>query len=133
MVELFWSSHASATAVAVAGDGQENGPLTVQVWVAGEGSVFPAGSVARTRRVWVPSVSPVYWRGEVQKVNADPSREHSNVAPVSSAVKVKVAVVSVVGSSGPVATVVWGAVVSTVQVYVAGVRSVFPAGSVART
>jgi hypothetical protein len=31
----------------------------VQVRVAGMGSVFPARSVARTSKVWVPSASPV--------------------------------------------------------------------------
>ena len=37
------------------------------------------------------------------------------------------------GSAGPELIVVWGALVSIVQVKVAGVGSVLPAGSVART
>ena len=89
VVGLFWSSQASADAEAVVGDGQAADVETVQVWVAGVGSVLPAGSVARTRKVWEPWVSPVYWRGEVHAVKAAPSRAHSNVDPVSSAVKVK--------------------------------------------
>ena len=32
---------------------------TVHVWLAGVGSVFPAGSVARTWKVWLPAVKPV--------------------------------------------------------------------------
>ena len=32
---------------------------TVQVWLAGVASVFPAGSVARTWKVWLPAVKPV--------------------------------------------------------------------------
>jgi hypothetical protein len=36
------------------------GPVsTVQVWLAELASVFPAGSVARTSKVWLPSASPV--------------------------------------------------------------------------
>jgi hypothetical protein len=32
---------------------------TVHVWLAGVGSMFPAGSVARTWKVWLPVVKPV--------------------------------------------------------------------------
>jgi hypothetical protein len=32
---------------------------TVHVWVAGVASTFPAGSVARTRKVWDPPERPV--------------------------------------------------------------------------
>jgi len=32
---------------------------TVQVWLAGVGSVLPAGSVARTWKVWLPSARPL--------------------------------------------------------------------------
>ena len=31
----------------------------VHVWLAGLASVFPAGSVARTWKVWLPAVKPV--------------------------------------------------------------------------
>ena len=101
------------------------------------GSVLPAGSVARTWKVWVPWVSPVYWRGEVHAVKAAPSRAHSNVDPASSAAKVKRGrgAGGRVGRAGS-SIVVCGGVVSAawiVQVWVAGVGSVLPAGSVART
>ena len=53
--------------------------------------------------------------------------------PPSVALKVKVAVVWIVGSAGPESMMVSGAVVSTVQAWVAGVGSVLPVGSVALT
>ena len=58
---------------------------------------------------------------------------HSNVEPDSLEENVKVALVELVVPEGPESIVVWGAVVSTVQVLVAGVWSVFPTLSVART
>ena len=38
---------------------RQDGTLTVQVRVAGDASVLPAASVARTLNVWEPSASPV--------------------------------------------------------------------------
>ena len=64
--------------------------------------------------------------------NGAPSRLHSKLAG-SVAEKVKLAVVSAVGSAGPDMIVVSGAVRSTVQLKLAGDPSVFPAASVART
>jgi hypothetical protein len=133
--ELFWSTHASAAAGAVVGEGQAEDAETVHWWVAGVGSVLPAGSVARTWKSCRPGASPVYGRGEVHAVKGAPSRAHSNVDPVSLAEKMNVAVVMLVGWSGRESMVVSGGVVSAwiVQANVAGVGSVFPAGSVART
>jgi hypothetical protein len=63
--------------------------------------------------------------------------EHSNEEPASSELKVKFAVVSAVLAAGPDSIVVSGAVLSggstTVQLWAAGVASVLPAASVART
>jgi hypothetical protein len=50
--------------------------------------------------------------GELHAVNAAPSSEHSNVEPGSSAENVKVALVSLVVSSGAESIEVFGAVVS---------------------
>ena len=44
--------------------------------VAGVASVFPAASVARTRKVCWERESPVRVRGEVQALHAPPSRLH---------------------------------------------------------
>jgi hypothetical protein len=62
-----------------------------------------------------------------------PSSEQANVEPSSVAVNMSLADVPLVGEAGPSVMVVSGAVVSTVQEWVAGVGSAFPAGSVART
>jgi hypothetical protein len=110
------------------------GPVSiVQVWLAGVGSVLPTGSIARTCTVWLPSASPVYVLGLVQEANAPASSLHSNVLPASEEVKLKVALVWLVGLVGAEVIVVSGGVASTVHVYVAGVGSTFPAGSVALT
>jgi hypothetical protein len=106
---------------------------TVQVCCAGEPSTFPAGSVARTLKVWLPPASPVYVWGDAHAAKAEPSRLHWNVEPASVDVKVKDAVVWFVGLVGALVTDVSGAVTSIVHVCEAGVASVFPAGSVART
>jgi hypothetical protein len=70
----------------------------------------------------------------VQAVNAALSSEHLNVAPVGSVeVKLKLALVAFVGFAGFDVIIVSGAVVSTVQVKLAGLASVLPAASVAAT
>ncbi len=106
---------------------------TVQVRAASVASMLPAASVARTRKVWSPCARPVSARGEVQVCQAPESSLHSNVAPVSSEAKPKLAEVEAVGPLGPESIVVSGATVSTVQVRAASVASVLPAASVART
>jgi hypothetical protein len=106
---------------------------TVQVNVAGLASVLPNASRARTSKVWLPSARPEYACGLVQAVNAPPSSLQSNVLPASVEVNEKLAPVWLVGFAGVEVMLVSGAVASTVQVWVAAVGSVFPAGSVART
>ena len=66
-------------------------------------------------------------------MNGAPSSEHSNVEPVSVDVNSNVAVEELDGFGGDSVIVVSGAVASIVQENDAGVESVFPAGSTART
>ena len=68
-------------------------------------------------------------------MNAPPSIAHSNAEPASSAVKAKVGVGSLIAepSAGPPVMVVFGGVVSTVNVRTTGDGSAFPARSIART
>ena len=106
-------------------------PSTVNVRMAGVWSVLPAASVARTLKVWAPSVRPVRVCSEVQAAQLPWSSWHWNVAPASLE-KRNAAVVVVIVPVGPASIVVWGAVVSTVNVRVAGVGSV-PAPVTART
>src|SRR5919109_2065183 len=94
--------------------------------------MFPAASTARARRSCPPCASPVYVCGFVQAANAPPSRLHWNV-PGSFDEKLKVALVELLGFAGPAVIVVSGAPRAIVPVWVAGVVSVFPAGSGART
>jgi hypothetical protein len=76
---------------------------------------LPASSLARTLNVCRPSARPVKRTGELHAVNSPASTAHSK-STGSSAVKVKVAVVWLVGSAGRSLSVIVGAVVSTVQV-----------------
>jgi hypothetical protein len=73
----------------------------------------------------------------VQAAKGAPSRRHWNEAtpepPVSVPEKVKVAEALLVSADGPESIEVFGAVVSIVQVELAGVASTFPAWSIART
>jgi hypothetical protein len=96
--------------------------------------VLPAGSIARTSKVWVPSVSA----GEIvsgleHDVQLPPSIRHSKVEAGSDALNANEGVVLPEGLGGPESIVVFGAVRSIVQVWLAGVASVLPAASVART
>ena len=95
--------------------------------------MFPAGSVALTSNVWLPGASPEYARGLVQLEKPPPSSWHWNVLPPSVDVKLNDGEVELVGFGGLAVIVVFGAVRSTVQVKLADVGSVLPAGSVART
>lgn len=110
---------------------------TVHVWTAGEESVLPAPSVARTSTLWAPSVRPVSDIGEVQVVHGalllDASTRHSKVEPLSFAEKARVAELDLVFALGPESTVVSGAVRSTFHVYDVGGFSTFPSESVPRT
>jgi hypothetical protein len=104
---------------------------SVHVDAAGDASVLPAASVARTSKVWLPSPSA----GEIVSglVHADqlrPSMRHWKVEPVSEELKLKSGVVSFDGSAGPESIVVSGAVLSTRRLATRLVL-VFPALSVA--
>jgi hypothetical protein len=91
--------------------------------------------MARTRNSWVPSVRLLYSTGELHSANGSTSSEHSNVEPGSLERKLKLASRSVVLGSGADSMVVVGAVRSplTVHVQLAGVGSMFPETSTART
>ncbi len=71
--------------------------------------------------------------GEVQAAKAPASSLHSKVEPPSLEAKEKSAFAELLGSLGCAVIVVFGAAVSIVQVKLAGVASVLPAASVART
>src|SRR5215210_7420913 len=90
---------------------------------AGEASVFPAGSIARTWKVCGPSPSEAVVWAEVQEAQAPLSTRHSDVEPGWSDEKVNVGVGSFVGPDGPLSTVVSGTAVSTVNARDAGVGS----------
>ena len=113
------------------------GPSSVHSQVAGVGSAFPDGSIARTSSTCSPPASSSTSCGETHEANEPPSSAHSNVEPNWLEAKVNVAVVLVVPSAGPVSTVVSGAVASagasTVQVNSAGCSSSRPCGLVAWT
>jgi hypothetical protein len=108
--------------------------FTVQLWAAGVASVFPAGSVARTRNVCGPSASgPAYVCGLAQDWKPAVSSSHSKLEPASEELNWKVGELSFEGSGGAESTDVPGAAESIVHPKLAGVVSVFAAGSVART
>ncbi len=111
---------------------------TVNDRVAGAASTLPAVSFARTENVYAPSASgrapAATCRPRRCPVAAPgPSSLHSNVAPGLAAENVNDGDAPFVGPDGPVLIVVSGAIVSTVNVRVAGVASTLPAASVART
>lgn len=85
---------------------------TVQVWLAGVPSVFPAPSVPRTWKVCEPLVKVLYVTGEMHALNVEPSRLHAKVLFASVAVKLKVADVEFVKGDGPEAMLVSGGVLS---------------------
>src|SRR5436189_5937658 len=93
------------------------GPRSIDhVWLAGVASVFPAGSVARTSKVWLPSASAAVVCGLVHDDHAPPSTRHSKVEPGSVELNAKLGVVLLEGLGGLGSIVVCGAVRSTVQV-----------------
>ena len=114
------------------------GTATVQVLLAGDGSVLDDASIARTENVWLALLlRPVYDAGEVHGAKAPPSSLQAKVELLPSLeLNVNDASAVVTVPVGPLRIVVWGGVVSgtlTVHVLVAAEPSVFPAGSVART
>src|SRR5258706_3247394 len=66
---------------------------TVHVLDAGDASVLPVASFARTRNVCEPLARPEYAFGLVQAAEAPPSMRHSKVEPPSSSEHVNVAAV----------------------------------------
>jgi hypothetical protein len=72
-------------------------------------------------------------RGLLQLANAAPSRLQWNKAPASFELNEKLAARLFDNNGGVELIVVSGTMVSTVQLKLAGVASLFPAGSVART
>jgi len=99
---------------------------------AGDLSVFPAGSVARTWKACFPSTKGAEVHGLVHAVKAAVSRLHSNVLPVTVEVKEKVALVLLVAVAGLEVIIVSGTG-AMVQLKFAGVGSVLPRESVACT
>src|ERR1700741_3511527 len=88
------------------------GRFTVQVREAGEPSVLPAASVARTSKVCEPFVSPEYAFGDVQTPQGPASRGHWKRDPASEELKPRLADPVVTVPDGPESIVVFGAVVS---------------------
>jgi len=70
----------------------------VHACVAGEGSAFPTGSIARTLKVCGPEPGTSTASGDLHAVNGAPSNEHRNVDAASVDVNANVAVVA---RSGP--------------------------------
>jgi hypothetical protein len=104
---------------------------TVNVTVAGDASKLPAASVARTSNVCAPSLSGGDVKGVGHGAKPWASNWHANVAFGSSDENVNVGVGLLVGLDGPESIVVSGAVMSTVNDLSSGVRSIFPAASLA--
>src|SRR5437870_48248 len=97
--------------------------------MAGVGSELPALSVARTLNVCEPLAKPLYVFGDVQAAVTPPSNWHWNDAIPDESVplKLKAAVALLVNDGGYAVIIVSGGVRSTVQVKLAGERSVFVA------
>ena len=106
---------------------------TVNVRLAGVGSMLPAVSMARSSKVCSPSVRTTSSTGETHAANGLSSNRHSNEATPTAASKEKIGVLSVVRPDGPLVIVVSGAVVSTWMLTPAGSVSTLPTASIART
>ena len=85
---------------------------TVNDRVAGEASVLPAASRARTLTEWPPSASAAVVHGLMHAAQVPASTRHVNAEPASVEVKPNAGVASLVGPPGPEPIVVSGAVVS---------------------
>src|SRR5207244_8717992 len=104
------------------------------VWAPCPGDALPisAASLARTWKVCVlASARPLSAVGLVQAAKAAASSLHSKLALLSGELKLMLG--AAVLSAGPLPMIVSGAVRSTVQLTVAGVASMLPAASLART
>ena len=69
---------------------------TVKPTFAGLASTLPAGSLALTWKVWLPSLSAAVVNGDVHDAKAPASTLHSNVAVPSGELKPNVGVLSLV-------------------------------------
>ena len=98
--------------------------------VAGVPSRFPAASMARTRKTWLPCFSPPKLVGDEHECQAPPSRRQSKVESLSDDEKENVADFPLTEAD---VTVVFGATVSTFHVLAAGDGSFVPAESFALT
>src|SRR5688572_30944715 len=123
----------------VASGGVMSASSTVQFQVAGDASMLPSASMARTAKVCGPTViggvprsTSGYRTGDSHSAKAAPSRLHSKVGSRSVPVKVNVALVLVVDASGPDVIVVSGGT-ATVHSCSAGVSSTSPFGCLATT
>ena len=96
---------------------------TRKLRLAGDGSLFPARSRARTRNVCRPSESREYRFGDLHAAHGLLSNLHWKVEPGSLARKRKVAFRDAVFPAGPDAIVVWGAAVSGGGVDVVAVQA----------
>jgi hypothetical protein len=82
-------------------------------------------------KVCIPSALPVSVTGDVQAVNAPPSRLHATTTGAPAVVKLNVALRDELVAGGPAVMVTVGGTVSTVQVKDA--VDALPTGSLART
>jgi hypothetical protein len=98
---------------------------TVHVREAGDASVLPAGSVARTSKVWLPSVSADNVCGLVQDDQPPPSTRHWKLEPDSVELKVNVGVALFDGLDGLESRLVSGAVLSTRRFVTTSVVALF--------
>jgi hypothetical protein len=89
----------------------------VNARLTGVGSVFAAGSRARTANVCAPGASAGGTYGGVHAVNGAESRLHSKLDPASLAENLNSGVALVVVSGGPESSVVSGGVLSTATPY----------------
>ncbi len=94
---------------------------------------MPAASRARSSSAYAPSDRPVSAVGDEHAAHWAPVRRHSNVAEASGEENVNDGAVARVSPDGPPVKAAVGAIVSTIQLRVAGVASVLPAASTART
>src|SRR5918999_297359 len=91
------------------------GAATFHSYLAGVGSKFPAASLARISRTWVPRVRSDHWSGEVHELYAVPSSAHWKVtfpARLSEPANSKVATVLWSTAGGVEVIVVSGGVTS---------------------
>src|ERR687896_1164446 len=129
---------AGAVMISVSGSFTPPGRATVHSKTAGGSSRWRNLLLDCTSNVWSPSGTCVTVVGEVHGASSAPSNEHMYETPVWFDVQLNVALVLVVVVvpfvfAGTLAVIVVSAGPSTSHVKTTGVRSTFPAGSIART